>query len=52
MSCHRFGFEEFSIDRLDKLSPFFVRIDCDNPVVRYPVLPEEVQETDGGALGK
>lgn len=49
MSC-RFGFEQFNVDRLDKFSPLLVRIDSDNPIVRDPVLPEEVQETDYGTL--
>jgi len=49
MDCG-FGFEHFGVDRLDKLSPLFVRVDSDNPVVRDSVLPEEVQEADCGTL--
>lgn len=45
-----FGFEEFEVDRIDNFSSLFVRINGNDPIVRDPVLPEEVQETDEGAL--
>ena len=45
-----FGFEEVAINRLDKLSPLFVRIDGENPVVRDSVLPQEVKKADQSAL--
>ena len=41
---------EFVIDSLDEASPLFVRIDGKDSVVRYPVLPKDIQEADSGAL--
>ena len=44
------GFDKFGIDPLDELPPLFVWVDGNNPVVRDPIFPEDVQEADGSAL--
>ena len=44
------GFDKLGVDPLDELSALFIWVDGNNPVVRDPVFPEEVQETDGSAL--